>query len=104
MRLKYILAAAASTLCAGHNIVTVSAGNDIVLTGVMSMGVLHLVSADQSTIDYARFLRVNKAVGENNEERAGEGAQKAKALVSQMFKSNSFSAHGRKAEIGVQLR
>ncbi|KAF1785530.1 hypothetical protein GQ600_22799 [Phytophthora cactorum] len=69
MRLTYIVMAAASILSAHHDTVTASAANDVALTGVVSLGFLHHVSADQRIGNQSRFLRGNKIAEGDNEER-----------------------------------
>ncbi|OWZ06590.1 RxLR effector protein [Phytophthora megakarya] len=97
MRVAYILMTAVSTLFAYRVPVTAAVGSDVALTGVMSLGVLHLVGADQSVSNQSRFLRgINFNEG-NKEERwwtFGQVVEKlmAKNFVEKMAKSQSFSA------------
>ncbi|KAG6962780.1 hypothetical protein JG688_00008441 [Phytophthora aleatoria] len=100
MRLTYIVMAAASILSAHHDTLTASAANDVALTGVMSLGFLHLVGADQRIGDQSRFLRSNKIAKGDNEERgfaevvehvmAVQAA--AKGHVKKLTKTGDFSA------------
>ncbi|OWZ05455.1 RxLR effector protein [Phytophthora megakarya] len=90
MRLSCILMTAISTLFVHQVPVTASVGSDAALTGVMSLGVFHLVGADQSVIDQSRFLRRND-VSKDDEEERGFTAADAKNLVTKLFKANSFS-------------
>ncbi|OWZ05288.1 RxLR effector protein [Phytophthora megakarya] len=90
MLLSHTLMAAISTLFVLQVPVTVSVGSDALLTGVMSLGVLQLVGADQSVIDQSRFLRGND-VAEDDEEERVFGAADAKKLVSKLFRTDSFS-------------
>ncbi|OWZ17814.1 RxLR effector protein [Phytophthora megakarya] len=87
MRLSCILMTAVSALQAP---VTAAVGSDAVLTGVVSLGVLHLVGADQTVIDQSRFLRGNDVSKDDVEER-GFSTVDAKNLVTKLFRTNSFS-------------
>ncbi|KAF1786249.1 hypothetical protein GQ600_5014 [Phytophthora cactorum] len=90
MRPSYIVVAAASILSAHHDTLTASAANDVALTGVVSLGFLQLVGADQRISDEPRFLRGNKIAEGDNEER--RFAENSKDLVNKLLKTNSFSA------------
>ncbi|OWZ00636.1 RxLR effector protein [Phytophthora megakarya] len=96
MRLPNTLMAAVATLFVHQVPVTVSVGSDVALTGVISIGVLHLVDADQRVGDQFRFLRGNNIAEGDKEERGwdfNEVVQRftAKKLVQKMLKTNSFS-------------
>ncbi|POM77925.1 Secreted RxLR effector peptide protein [Phytophthora palmivora] len=83
------------TLSAHQLPVIESVGSDVALTGVMSLGLLHIVGADQSVSGQSRFLRDNNIAEGDKEERGFyEVVQKlmAKNLVSKMVKSESVSA------------
>ncbi|POM76422.1 Secreted RxLR effector peptide protein [Phytophthora palmivora] len=69
MHLPYILITAILTLSVHQVPVIASVGSDIALTGVMSLGFLHLLGADQSDIDQFRFLRGNNIAEDDKEER-----------------------------------
>ncbi|POM77417.1 Secreted RxLR effector peptide protein [Phytophthora palmivora] len=95
MRGPYILVAAVLTLSVHQVPVTASVGSDVALTGVMSLGFLHLVSAHQSASDQSRFLRGNNIAKGDNEERGfADVVEKlmAKNLVDKMVRTQSFSA------------
>ncbi|POM72586.1 Secreted RxLR effector peptide protein [Phytophthora palmivora] len=90
MRLLYILMAAVLTLSVPQTSVTASVDSDVALAGVMSLGFLHLVGAEQS-----RFLRGNDIAEDDKEERGFyEVVQKmmAKHFVDKMVRTESFSA------------
>ncbi|OWZ13192.1 RxLR effector protein [Phytophthora megakarya] len=90
MRLSCILLAAIPTLSVHQVPVAASVGHDAILTGVLSLGVLHLVGADQSVVNQSRFLR-GYDVSEDDEEQRGFSTADAKNLVTKLFKTNSFS-------------
>ncbi|POM73191.1 Secreted RxLR effector peptide protein [Phytophthora palmivora] len=87
MRLAKILLAAIMTLSVHQVSVAASVGSDVTLTGVMSLGFLHLVGADQSVSDQFRFVRGNNIAEGGKEERGF-----AKDLVSKMLRTESFSS------------
>ncbi|KAI9990498.1 hypothetical protein PInf_021526 [Phytophthora infestans] len=96
MRLSYILVAVVSTLFAHHDTASASTGTDVALAGVLSLGLLHLVSADQSFTEPQRLLSGNHKVGEGIKEERGfkevvEEAM-AKFVVDKVYRTNSFSA------------
>ncbi|OWZ22381.1 RxLR effector protein [Phytophthora megakarya] len=90
MRLSYFLIATVSTLFVHQVPVGASVSNDAILAGVMSLGVLQLVGADQSVNDQSRFLRGND-VSEDDEEERGFSAADATKLATKFFRTNSFS-------------
>ncbi|OWZ06976.1 RxLR effector protein [Phytophthora megakarya] len=95
MRLSYILVAAASTLSVHQVPVTASVGNDVALTGVVSLGFMHLVGADHGIIDQSRFLRgSNIADGAKEERGFAEVVERvmAKNIFRKMIRKESFSA------------
>ncbi|POM81241.1 Secreted RxLR effector peptide protein [Phytophthora palmivora] len=95
MRVPYILVAAVLTLSVHQVPVTASVGSDVALTGVMSLGFLHLVSAHQNASDQSRFLRGNNIAKGDNEERGFADVVEnlmAKNLVDKMVRTQSFSA------------
>ncbi|OWZ14529.1 RxLR effector protein [Phytophthora megakarya] len=69
MRLSYFLAAAITTMSVHQDPVTASVGSEVAFTGIMSLGFLHLVDADQSVSDQPRFLRGNNVAESDKEER-----------------------------------
>ncbi|OWZ22402.1 RxLR effector protein [Phytophthora megakarya] len=89
MRMSYFLATAISTLSAHQVPVTASVGSKIALTGVMSLGFLHLVDADQSVNDQPRFLRGNNIAESDNEER-GFTFGEVEKMVNQLKNTNAF--------------
>ncbi|POM79278.1 Secreted RxLR effector peptide protein [Phytophthora palmivora] len=95
MRLSYILMTAVLTLAAHQLPVTASVGHDAALTGVMSLGFLHHVGADQGVSEQSRFLRGNN-IDEGDKEERGiyEVVQQlmARHFVSKMLRTESFSA------------
>ncbi|POM75899.1 Secreted RxLR effector peptide protein [Phytophthora palmivora] len=95
MRLSFIIMTVVSALSVHQVPATASVGSGVELTGVMSLGFLHLVGADQSVSDQSRFLRGNN-IAEGDEEERGfyEVVQKmmAKNLVDKMVRTQSFSA------------
>nr|QMU24855.1 PaRXLR31 [Phytophthora agathidicida] len=95
MRLPCILMAAVSTLSVHQVPVTAFVGSDVALTGVMSLGFLHLVGADQRVSDQSRFLRGNN-IAEGDEEERGfaDVVQQlmAKNVANKMIRTNSISA------------
>ncbi|ETL32564.1 hypothetical protein L916_14892, partial [Phytophthora nicotianae] len=95
MRLSYVLVGVASILTAHHDTVAASAGNDVALSAVMSLGFLHLVGADESIGDQSRLLRGNKITDDDNEERGfAEVVERmmAKNLIDKLLRTHSFSA------------
>ncbi|OWZ23460.1 RxLR effector protein [Phytophthora megakarya] len=90
MRLSCILMSAVSAISALQAPVTTAVGSDAVLTGIVSLGVLHLVGADQGVSDQSRFLRGND-VTEGDKEERGFSTADAKNLVTKLFRTNSFS-------------
>ncbi|EEY70615.1 secreted RxLR effector peptide protein, putative [Phytophthora infestans T30-4] len=95
MRLNYVLLAAASTLLARHVTSTPYSANDVALTGVMSLGFIHFVGADQSVSDQSRFLRGGNIDEYDNEERSFVEVVKQAMIknnfVNKLMKKNSFS-------------
>ncbi|OWZ00134.1 RxLR effector protein [Phytophthora megakarya] len=96
MRLLYILMAAVSTLSVHQVPVTASVGGDVALTGVMSLGFLHLVGADENVRDQSRFLRGNNLAGDK-EERGWNFVGFVEKLMTKIFvdklmRTQSFSA------------
>ncbi|POM76813.1 Secreted RxLR effector peptide protein [Phytophthora palmivora] len=98
MRLLYILMAALATLSVYQVPVTASIGS-VALTGGMSLGLLHLVSADQTISDQSRFLRGNNIAEGGKEERGF-----AENLVYKMLRTNSFSALKKVNNLATQKR
>ncbi|POM73192.1 Secreted RxLR effector peptide protein [Phytophthora palmivora] len=95
MHLAKILLVAIMTLSVRQTSVTASVDSDVALTGVMSLGLLHLVGADQSVSDQSRFLRGNNIAEGDKEERGFyEVVQKmmAKNLVDKMVRTEPFPA------------
>ncbi|KAI9988708.1 hypothetical protein PInf_022166 [Phytophthora infestans] len=94
MRLTYVLLAAASILFARHVISTPYFANDVALTGVLSLGFIHFVGADQSVSDQSRFLRGGNIDEDDNEERNFLELVKlamTNSFVNKMIKQESFS-------------
>ncbi|OWZ02771.1 RxLR effector protein [Phytophthora megakarya] len=95
MRLSYILVAAVSTLSVHQVPVSASVGNDVALSGVMSLGFMHFVGADHGIIDQSRYLRGNNiAEGAMDERSFAEVVERvmAKNIFRKMIKKESFSA------------
>ncbi|OWZ19966.1 RxLR effector protein [Phytophthora megakarya] len=98
MRLVYILLAVVSTLCVYQVPVAASVGNEAALTGVMSLGFLHLIGADQSVSDQSRFLRSNLNTEGSKEERGLYDLFQiwlTKRLVDKMAKDKDSSLLGK---------
>ncbi|EEY70605.1 secreted RxLR effector peptide protein, putative [Phytophthora infestans T30-4] len=94
MRLTYVLLAAASTLFARHVTSTPYFANDVALTGVLSLGFIHFVGADQSVSDQSRFLRGGSIDEDDNEEiNFLELVKQAMTnnFVNKLMKKSSFS-------------
>ncbi|POM80624.1 Secreted RxLR effector peptide protein [Phytophthora palmivora] len=94
MRLPYNLMTAVLILSA-HQLPVIESGSDVALTGVMSLGLLHIVDADQGVSGQSRFLRGNNIAEGDKEERGFyEVVQQmmAKLIVSKMLKTESVSA------------
>ncbi|OWZ17110.1 RxLR effector protein [Phytophthora megakarya] len=90
MRLSYFLMAAISTLSIHEDPVTASVGSEVALTGIVSLGFLHLVDADHSVSDQPRFLRGNN-IAESEKEERGFTFGDIEKMVNQVKSMKTFN-------------